>query len=92
MCQMNYEEKLKAAPAILSSDALITYSSNTAGCASYNYTVTSLKKCHDNSVKQARNLTEGNSLGLIETLGTNPDASEIEVFRKPVAKLMCCQK
>lgn len=92
ICEVNNDEKLREIPVVLFGDTLIYYCSNIQGCPNYADAFTAHQKLYKKSDKRARILKKRQSMQLTEEVNNNPDASDVEVFRMFLAKLMSLQK
>lgn len=92
MSEVSDEDELKAIPETVPLNAIIYYLSNVQARLAYDEAVSDLRLWYNNSEKRAKILTKWQSLRLMRELKRSPDASEVEVFRKFVAKLMSLPK
>lgn len=74
--------KCKAISAMLSSDALTYYSSNTQFCSSSDEVANAFRQWCNKTNKCSRILTRRQSLRLTNKIMSDADASEMEVFKK----------
>lgn len=92
MFQVSASEKLKVIPFMFLVEALIYISSHVKECMTFGEAIKALQKWCNNADKRSRIFTKWYCLRLSEELKSDPDASDGEVFRKVVAKLMSFPK
>lgn len=92
MCELNEEEKLKSIPVMLRGDALSFYATNVKKSKSYDEAMNLLRKWYNSEDKKARILSKWQGMSLTKAMTDEPEESEVEIFRKFVAKMISLQK
>lgn len=92
LCEVTDEEKMRAAPVMLSGDGLIYNSSHGQQCNTYEDAKGAIKEWYDTADKRSRILIKCQSLHFTKELTISPNNSQVEVFRSFVAEKISLQK
>lgn len=88
MCELTVEEKLKSNPVMVRGDALRFYETHMKRSSSYDEAMDLLRKWYNSVDKKARILSKWEGMSLTKAMTDEPEESEVEIFRKFVARMI----